>query len=59
MLMVHQVIQFFIASMPQDVNHQVIAEEELMKLFDVTEKDVSCYIPVDMVKQILQSGKGQ
>ena len=34
------------------------AEEELMKLFDVTEKDFSCYMPIDMVKQLMQSGKG-
>ena len=34
------------------------AEEEFMKLFDVTEKDFSCYMPIDMVKQLMQSGKG-
>jgi hypothetical protein len=58
MLMVKHVIHFFLASMPQDVNHKEQAEEELMKLFDVTEKDFSCYMPIDMVKQLMQSGKG-
>ena len=55
LVQVEHIVNFMLASMPQEINHQTTAQQEMFKLFDEGEKtqdeSFGKYIQIENVKK--------
>jgi len=62
MVMIEPLVNFLLVSMPQDISHTEVAEEEFRKLFAEGEKSKELvfakYMSMDVVKQKLRDCQG-